>query len=289
MSDLSHVVTASGARLPALGFGTYGMDGAALARVLPQALQAGFRHVDTAQIYRNEDAVGDSVVRAGVPRSDLFLTTKVWVTNYDRHAMARSIEESLARLRTDYIDLLLLHWPNPAVPLVEQLAGLNAAVREGKVRHIGVSNFNGATVAAAAKVSDTPLVTNQVEYHPYLNQTALAAETRRQGLSVTAYCAMAVGQVFGDPVLREIAARLDRSVAQVVLRWLVQQPQTLALSRSTDPDRAVANLQIFGFELGVADMAAIGALARDGSRIVDPPGLAPIWDPTPAVRVETAG
>ena len=215
-------------------------------------------------------------------RAELFITTKLWVTNYSTEAMAGSIDESLKRLRTDYVDLLLLHWPNPVVPLAEQIGGLNDAVRLGKVRHIGVSNFTAAMMAAAVEASDAPLVTNQFEYHPYLNQAYLAAETRRRGLAVTAYCAMAVGRVFRDPQLQAIARRLDRTVAQVVLRWLIQQDGVVALSRSTDPQRAAANLAAFDFALGPDDMAAITALARDDSRIVSPAGLAPPWDPTPA-------
>jgi 2,5-diketo-D-gluconate reductase B len=151
-------------------------------------------------------------------------------------------------------------------------------VRAGKVRHIGVSNFNRPLLDQAIGLSAAPLVTNQFEYHPYLNQSRLVQATRKAGLAVTAYCAMAVGQVLGDPTVTEIAASHGRSVPQVVLRWLIQQGNVVALSRTTNPGRIAENLAIFDFDLGEDEMAAIQTLARPNSRIVNPPGLAPDWD-----------
>jgi 2,5-diketo-D-gluconate reductase B len=216
-------VTANGATIPALGFGTYGMSRSDMLRMIPAALNAGFRHFDTAQIYRNEAEVGECVAASGLKRKDVFLTTKVWVENYPVRAFLGSVDESLRKLRTDYLDLLLLHWPSDATPLAEQIAGLNAAVQAGKVRHIGVSNFSRTLMAEAVELSAAPIVTNQFEYHPYLNQTLLIEECRRLNVSVTAYCGMAVGRVFGDPVLQEIGKSRGKGVAQVVLRWLLQQ------------------------------------------------------------------
>jgi 2,5-diketo-D-gluconate reductase B len=277
-------VTARGATIPALGFGTYGMPRSDMMRMIPAALNAGFRHIDTAQIYRNEAEVGECVAASGLKRQDLFLTTKVWVANYPARSFMTSVDESLVRLRTDYIDLLLLHWPSDATSLGQQVEGLNAAVQAGKVRHIGVSNFNRALMREAVKLSAAPIVTNQVEYHPYLNQALLIEECRRLDVSVTAYCGMAVGRVFSDPVLIRIAKGRDRSVAQIVLRWLVQQEGVVALSRTTDPARVAGNLMVFDFELTAAEMAAIRDLAQADSRIVSPPGLSPAWDPTPSTQ-----
>ncbi|HLZ82593.1 MAG TPA: aldo/keto reductase [Caulobacteraceae bacterium] len=277
------MVAANGAQIPSLGFGTYGMSREHMLRTIPAALDAGFRHIDTAQIYRNEAEVGECVQASGLDRADVFLTTKVWVGAYARGAFAASVDDSLRRLRTDYIDLLLLHWPYPNVPLGEPIAGLDAAVEAGKVRHIGVSNFNRQLLAEAVRLSEAPIVTNQFEYHPYLNQRLLIDECRRLGVSVTAYCGMAVGRVFDDPVLREIAGRRAKTVAQIVLRWLVQQDGVVALSRTTNPARIPANFDIFGFELGPGEMRAISHLATGDSRIVSPTGLAPAWDPTPAL------
>ena len=275
------IVAANGAEIPSLGFGAYGMSREAMLRTLPAALSAGFRHIDTAQIYRNEAEVGECVQASGLDRAEVFLTTKVWVANYAKDAFAASVDDSLRRLRTDYIDLLLLHWPNRSVPLGEQIAGLDAAVKAGKVRHIGVSNFNRRLLAEAIRLSEAPIVTNQFEYHPYLNQRLLIDECRRLGVSVMAYCGMAVGRVFEDPILRGIAARRAKTVAQIVLRWLIQQDGVVALSRTTNPARIPANLDVFGFELSPEDMRAISGLATSDSRIVSPTGLAPAWDPTP--------
>jgi 2,5-diketo-D-gluconate reductase B len=189
------------------------------------------------------------------------------------------VDESLRNLRTDYVDLLLLHWPHDGVPLAEQIGLLNETVKAGKARHIGVSNFNRRLLDQAIELSATPLVTNQFEFHPYLNQSVIVGATREAGLAVTAYCAMAVGRVLGDPKLAEIAATHGRSIPQVVLRWLIQQDGVVALSRTTNPDRVAENLAVFDFELRGDEMAAIQELARPNSRIVNPPGLAPAWDP----------
>ncbi len=277
------MVAANGAEIPALGFGTYGMTRDDMLRSLPPALDAGFRHIDTAQIYRNEDEVGECVQAAGLAREAVFLTTKVWVANYPKAAFTTSVDDSLRRLRTDYIDLLLLHWPSPNVSLAEQIDGLNSAVDAGKVRHVGVSNFNRQLLTEAVQRSDAPIVTNQVEYHPYLNQRMLIDACRLLGVSVTAYCGMAVGRVFDDPTLRDIAEQHGRTVAQIVLRWLVQQDGIVALSRTTKPARIPANLDVFSFQLTANEMHAIQRLSRNGSRIVSPSGLSPAWDPTPAL------
>ena len=271
------IAGANGVAVPALGLGTYGMNAAQLAAMVPAALKAGLRHIDTAQIYRNEEAIGQLVADSGLPRSEVFLTTKVWVAHYAERDFAASVDASLKRLRTDHVDLLLLHWPVSVVPLAEQVAGLEAVVKAGKALRVGVSNFNGAMAAEAARLCSVPLATNQFEVHPYLNQDLAIARTRSAGLSVTAYCAMAVGRVFAEPLLQRIAADHGRSVAQVVLRWLFQQG-IATLTRSTNPGRIADNLRIFDFALSEAEMADIARLADPAGRIVDPAGLAPVWD-----------
>jgi 2,5-diketo-D-gluconate reductase B len=273
-----HSVFANGAKIPAIGFGTYGMARPDMLRMIPAALKGGFRHIDTAQIYRNEEAVGEGIAASGISRSEIFVTTKVWIANYPESRFASSVDESLTKLRSDYIDLLLLHWPHQSVPLAEQIGLLNESVRAGKVRHIGVSNFNRRLLDQVIDLSSIPLVANQFEYHPYLNQSLVIDATRKAGLAVTAYCAMAVGRVLTDPTIAEIADSHGRTIAQVVLRWLIQQDSVVALSRTTNPDRIVENLAIFDFELPEDEMAAIQTLARPNSRIVNPAGLAPVWD-----------
>ena len=271
-------VTANGASIPALGFGTFRIPGPDVLRIVPHALKAGFRHIDTAQIYGNEAEVGEAIAGSGVARSDIFLTTKVWVENYRHDAFLASVDESLKKLKTDYVDLLLLHWPNEAVTLAEQIGALNAVRDAGKVRHIGVSNFNTALMDEAVSLSKAPIVTNQIEYHPYIDQDMVIAAAKAAGMSVTGYYGMADGKVFADPVLKDIAASRGKSVTQVVLRWLVQQQGVIALSKTVSEARVDENLAIFDFTLSVAETDAIRALARPDGRIVSPDGLAPVWD-----------
>jgi 2,5-diketo-D-gluconate reductase B len=274
----SATLSAGGAIIPLLGFGTYGMSGSKLQNVLVAALQEGFRHIDTAQMYGNESDVGAAIRASGVARSDVFVTTKVWVSNYSRDRFMTSVEASLRELHSEYIDLLLVHWPRGGAPLAEQVEGLNRAVSSGKVRHVGVSNYSADMVRAAAALLEHPLVTNQVEYHPFLDQSALLRQAAASESSLMAYCGMAVGRVFRTDLLNDIAARNGRSVAQVVLRWLIQQPRVIALSRTENVARIPDNAKIFDFALSSADMAAITRLRAPGNRIVDPPHLAPAWD-----------
>jgi diketogulonate reductase-like aldo/keto reductase len=271
-------VSANGAVIPALGFGTFRMPEADVLRIVPKAIKTGFRHIDTAQIYENEAAVGQAILDSGVPRKDIFLTTKVWVSNYKHDAFIKSVDESLEKLKTDYVDLLLLHWPNNDVSLADQIGALNEVKQAGKVRHIGVSNFNIALMDEAAALSDAPLVTNQVEYHPFIDQTKVMDVARKHGMALTAYYAMADGKVLENEQLVEIAKSHDRSVAQVVLRWLLQQNDVIALSKTATESRVAENFDIFDFELSGEEMQAIHGLADKNGRIVSPDGLAPDWD-----------
>jgi 2,5-diketo-D-gluconate reductase B len=274
-----HIVPANGANIPALGFGTFRMTEDEVLSILPAALAAGFRHVDTAQIYRNEAAVGEALEEAGVPRAEIFLTTKVWVTNFAPDAFLASVEDSLKKLRTDHVDLLLLHWPGGSeVPHAEQIESLNEVQRRGWTRHVGVSNYNVAQMADAIRRSPAKIATNQVEYHPWLDQSKLLAAARAAGVSVTAYYAMADGKSARDPVLAEIGRAHGKSAAQVALRWLVQQPDVIALSKTAKVSRLGENLAVFDFELSEEEMARIFALASPEGRIVSPKELAPAWD-----------
>ncbi|WP_313441468.1 aldo/keto reductase [Novosphingobium sp.] len=274
-----NTIESNGARIPALGFGTYRMTAAEVAQTLPAALQLGFRHVDAAQIYGNEDAVGDALRSSGVARDDIFLTTKVWVTNFAPDRFEVSVIDSLRQLGTDHVDLLLLHWPQSSdVPRATQLELLNAMKEKGLTRHIGVSNYNTALMREATELSDAPLVNNQVEYHPWLDQSAVIAQAKPLGMSVTGYFAMANGRTPTDPLLQDIGAKYGRSAAQVVLRWMTQQDGVAALSKTARPERLKENFDIFDFSLADEDMAAIGAMAAPDGRIVLEPELAPAWD-----------
>ncbi|MGO4852988.1 aldo/keto reductase [Phaeovulum sp. W22_SRMD_FR3] len=266
----------AGAKIPALGFGVFRMSEAEVEAVVPAALEVGFRHFDTAQIYQNEAALGRALSATGVRRDDLFLTTKVWVENYSAARFLASVDESLDRLGVAQVDLLLAHWPGAAVPVAEQVAWLNAAQAAGKTRLIGVSNYNRRQLREAIALSAAPVVTNQIEMHPYLDQSDMAAVAQETGTRLTGYFGMADGAVPRDPLINDIAARHAKSAAQVGLRWLVQQG-VVTLSKTAKPSRLAENFDIFDFVLTAAEMAAISGLARPGGRLVSPDGLAPEW------------
>lgn len=268
-----------GATIPALGLGVFRMPGEDTRRMVKESLQLGYRLVDTAQIYGNEADVGQGLAESGVAREQIFLTTKVWVDHYRAADLLRSARESLNRLRTDYVDLLLLHWPgSTGVPLAEQIVALNETVSRGWVKHIGVSNFNRDLMQQASTLSKAPIVNNQIEYHPYLKQDKVLAEADRLGMTVTAYFAMADGQVLTDPVIAGIAQKLGKTPAQIALRWLLQQDNVVTLTKTLHTDRARTNMQVFDFVLSAEDMQALAALARPDGRIVSPAKLAPTWD-----------
>jgi diketogulonate reductase-like aldo/keto reductase len=269
-------VEANGARIPALGLGTWELKGRPCARVVEQALRLGYRHIDTAQVYENEREVGDGLRASGVRRDDVFLTTKVWTNHFAPNDLERSVKESLARLRLPHVDLVLLHWPNSHVPLAETLGALSRAKRIGLTRHIGVSNFTVALLEDAVTLSPEPLVCNQVEYHPYLDQAKVRAACERHGLALVAYSPIARGRIRTDRTLAEIGQAHGKSPAQICLRWLVQQ-NVAAIPRTSRVERLSENIGIFDFELSEAEMAQVGALANPDGRLTDS-GFAPKWD-----------
>ncbi|SMO44762.1 aldo/keto reductase [Paracoccus laeviglucosivorans] len=269
-------VTAGGATIPALGFGVFRMSDAEVGRIVPAALETGFRHFDTAQIYGNEAALGRALRTAGAARDDLFLTTKVWIDNYSADRFAASVDESLDKLGVDRVDLLLLHWPGDKVPVADQIALLNQVQAAGKTRHIGVSNQNLTQLRQSVEASAAPIVTNQIEAHPYLDQQAMLVAAKSAGVALTAYFGMADGAVPRDGLLQQIGAKHGKTAAQVALRWLIQQG-FIALSKTANPARLPENFAIFDFDLTPQDMVAIAGLARPDGRLVSPEGLAPDW------------
>jgi len=269
-------VEANGARIPAIGLGTWELRGRLCARVVEQAIRLGYRHIDTAQIYENEREVGEGIHAARIPRDEMFVTTKVWTTHFAPHNLERSVKESLTRLRLREVDLLLLHWPNPQVPLAETLGALAHAKRMGLTRHIGVSNFTVALIEQAMAVCSEPLVCDQVEYHPYLDQAKVRAACDDNGLALVAYSPIAKGRVRGDAALAAIGRAHGKSAAQVCLRWLLQQG-AVAIPRTSKVERLSENIEVFDFALTEDDMAAISALAGPQGRLTDY-GFAPKWD-----------
>lgn len=263
--------------MPGIGFGTLGAVGDAGCALVEAALAEGYRYIDTSRYYGNEEAVGKALARSAVPRGDIWVTTKLLHPKTPPQPdIAFELDASLRLLQTDYVDLLLIHWPNPAVPL-EWALGEFAALREqGKARTIGLSNFPTALLRQALEIVGD-LAANQVEYHPYLNQRPLLDLMRERGLVLIAHSPLARGAVLNDPVLREIAGRRKLSVAQVALRWLVQQERVVAIPGAVSVEQLRENLKVLEVTLTNDEMAAISALAR-GTRIVDPPH-SPAWDP----------
>jgi diketogulonate reductase-like aldo/keto reductase len=271
-----HFVEANGSRIPAIGLGTWELRGRTCARIVEQALRLGYRHIDTAQIYENEREVGEGLRASGVRRDEVFITTKVWTSHFAPNDLERSAKESLARLRLTDVDLLLLHWPNPQVPLTETLGALARAKQLGLARHIGVSNFTVALIEEAAAACPEPLVCDQVEYHPYLDQTKVRDACARQGMALVAYSPVAKGRIKNDRVLARIGDRYRKSAVQVCLRWLVQQ-NVSAIPRTSRLERLSENINVFDFELSDEDMSQISAMGSAGGRLTDF-GFAPKWD-----------
>ena len=264
--------------IPVLGFGTSPLTGGLSAETVVNALKAGYRHIDTARKYGTEPAVGEALRVSGMPRNDIFLTTKVSHENLRADDFARSVDQSLAALKVDYVDLLLVHWPNPAIALAETMPALAKAKRQGLARHIGVANFNIGLLDQAVALCPEPLVALQAEYHPYLDQSKLLAAVRRHKLVFIAYCPLARGRLFGDPVLDEIAEKRGRSVAQVALRWLLQQ-DVAAIPFSSKPERIADNFDVFDFALDDDEMNRLAALKRPDGRVANPAGRVPGgWD-----------
>ncbi|MEX1177632.1 MAG: aldo/keto reductase [Nitriliruptor sp.] len=257
---------------PAIGFGTWELED--VHDNVRHALDVGYRHVDTAQIYRNEDEVGRAIEDSGL-RDEVFLTTKVWYQKAAAQDVVRSTEESLERLRTDHVDLLLLHWPaDDVAPLDETLEAMTGLQERGLTRHVGVSNFPSDELRRALEIA--PIATDQVEHHPYLAIDAIRDVAHAHELAITAYSPIARGEVLSDPTITEIAQEHDATPAQVALAFLLAQTDTLVLPKSSTPSRITENLGALDLELSADELERIGGLAR-GSRQVDPP-FAPEWD-----------
>jgi 2,5-diketo-D-gluconate reductase B len=271
-----HFVEANGAKIPSIGLGTWELRGRTCARIVEQALKFGYRHIDTAQVYENEREVGDGLRASGVRREEVFVTTKVWTSHFAPNELQRSAKESLVKLRMPEVDLLLLHWPNRQIPLAETLGALARAKQIGLTRHIGVSNFTVALIEEAVAVCPEPLVCDQVEYHPYLDQTKVKLACANHHMALVAYSPIAKGAIRKDETLKRIGLWHRKSPAQVSLRWLVQQ-NISAIPRTSRIERLSENINIFDFELSEQEMAEISALRSARGRLTDF-GFAPKWD-----------
>jgi 2,5-diketo-D-gluconate reductase B len=269
-------IEAGGAKIPAIGLGTWELRGRSCARIVEQAVKLGYRHIDTAQIYDNEREIGEGLRASGVRRDDVFVTTKVWTTHFAPHDLERSAKESLVRLRLSDVDLLLLHWPNPQVPLAETLDALAHARTLGLARHVGVSNFTVALIEQAVALSPAPLVCNQVEYHPYLDQTKVLQACAAHHMALVAYSPIAKGKLKSDATLARIGEVHGKTPAQIALRWLVQQ-NVVAIPRTSRIERLSENIVVFDFALSDQEMEEIFRMSRAEGRMTDF-AFAPKWD-----------
>jgi 2,5-diketo-D-gluconate reductase B len=272
---LNRVVEAGGAQIPLVGFGTWTLRGKDCARLVEQAIADGYRHIDTAQMYDNERDVGEGV-RASGKRDEVFITTKVMPENLRAKDLERSANESVAKLGISAVDLLLIHWPNSRIPLAETIGALNKVKRDGLTRHIGVSNFTVALIEQAVKLSEAPLVCDQVECHPFLDQRKVIAACMRHDMAVVAYSPLARGGAQDEKVINRIGKAHGKTAAQVTLRWLVQQG-IVVIPRTSKAGRLKENIAVFDFELSAGEMKDIAALSHRSGRIVDWT-YSPDWD-----------
>lgn len=264
-------------KIPALGYGTWRLEGVRCREGVEKALEIGYRHIDTAQIYQNEGEVGAALVQSGLKREEIFLTTKVWNSELRPGAFEKSVDESLRKLRTDSVDLLLVHWPVAVVPFAEQMRLLRLMQAEGKAQMIGVSNYTVAQMKEVAETIGADIAANQVEYHPGLSQKPVLDFVRAHGMFLTAYSPLARGRVNDEAVLQRIGKQHGKTPGQVTLRWLVQQPNVAAIPKAASEKHMRENFGIFDFELSEQEMRDIHALARPDGRLVDP-DWAPEWD-----------
>ncbi len=261
-------------QVPALGLGTYSLKGKTCQEAVADAIDIGYRHIDTAKMYENEQDVGQGIRNSGINRDELFITTKIWYTDLKRDQVLSATDDSLRRLQTDYVNLLLVHWPSEQIPLKETLDALVEIQKQGKARLIGVSNFPPAMLKQAFSLA--PVVCNQIEYHPYLGQSALINMVREHNIMLTAYSPIAQGAVQEDATLQAIGERYGKTPAQVALRWLIEQDNVAAIPRASNHKHRAANFDIFDFSLTDEEMEQIFSLSRR-ERLVNP-HWAPVWD-----------
>ena len=269
-----------GAQIPAIGLGTFRLNGASAVSAVSGALALGYRHLDTAAMYDNEKEVGEGLRASGVARDQVFVTTKVWTTDIAKDDLQASAQASLSRLKLDQVDLLLIHWPNKAIPLAQSIEALCDARQRGYARNIGVANFPAAMLDDAVRLAAThgeKIATNQCEYHPRLSQAKVLEACRRHGVVFVSYSPLGQGSLMADPAIASIAARHGKTVSQIVLRWHVQQEGVAAIPKAGSAGHQRDNLDVFGFVLPDEDMRAISALAKPDGRLVKP-GFMPEWD-----------
>lgn len=267
---------AQGTRIPEVGLGTHRLYGKECKRTVSEALDIGYRHIDTAQMYKNEKEVGDAVYSSNVDREDVFITTKLWHTNLDHDDVLQTVEDSLRVMRSHYVDLLLIHWPNSQYPLEQTLEAMLVLKDQGKAMNIGISNFPMNLTQKVVEELRIPIFTNQVEFHPFLDQLDLLDYSYDNDFLITAYSPLAQGKVLENDLLNEIAEEHGKTPAQVSLRWLIEQENVITIPKASSREHLQQNIDIFDFELSDEEFEKIDGLDKN-LRLVNPT-FAPKWD-----------
>lgn len=272
--------TAGQANIPVLGLGTWQSTGQDCVAVVKKALEMGYEHIDTAQAYDNEKEVGQGIKQSGVARDKFFLTTKIFPDDmkFQPEKLVEAAKRSLENLDTDYVDLLLLHWPDDRVPLSETIPTLCELQKQGLTRHIGVSNFNIADIIEAKKYADVPIVVNQVEFHPFIKQNTLQTFLNNHHILLEAYSPLARGDVFDNDIIKEIADKHNVTPAQISLAWILSDKHRVAIPKTSNPDHLQGNLDAIKLELSAEELEKIGSLARSDGRKIEHPDYSPVWD-----------
>lgn len=275
-----NIRTAGQANIPVLGLGTWQSNGQDCIDVISQALKMGYEHIDTAQAYGNEVEVGQGIKQSGVARGNFFLTTKIFPDDmkFEPEKLVAAAKRSLENLDTDYVDLLLLHWPDDRVPLSETIPALCELQKQGLTRHIGVSNFNIANIIEAKKYADVPIVVNQVEFHPFIKQNTLQTFLYNHHILLEAYSPLARGDVFNNETIKQIAEKHGITPAQVSLAWILSDKQRIAIPKTSNPKHLQGNLDAMNVQLSEDELKAIGSLARSDGRKIEHPDYTPVWD-----------
>lgn len=266
----------NGIKVPKLGFGTWLIKGTQCIKAVRMALDIGYRHIDTAQIYGNEEEVGLAIAKSRVDRENIFLVTKIWRDSLDAKEAIQSTEESLKKLKMDYVDLLLIHWPNVRVPLAETLSAMRQLIEQQKTKYIGVSNFPVELLEISKKIAPE-LICNQVEYHPFLDQRPLLKAIGKHNMFLTAYSPLARNRVFKNKTLQEIGVKYSKTAGQIALRWLIEQKNIVAIPKASKKKHAESNFDIFDFQLNEPDRLILGSMHSQNQRLVNPE-WAPDWD-----------
>lgn len=275
-----NIRTAGQANIPVLGLGTWQSTGQDCIDIVSKALQMGYEHIDTAQAYSNEQQVGQGIKQSGVARDKFFLTTKIFPDDmkFEPEKLMAAAKRSLENLDTDYVDLLLLHWPDDRVPLSETMPALCELQKQGLTRHIGVSNFNIANIIEAKKYADVPIVVNQVEFHPFIKQNSLQTFLNNHHILLEAYSPLARGDVFDNDTIKQIADKHNITPAQVSLAWILSDKDRVAIPKTSNPDHLQGNLDAIKVELSADEIKKIATLARSDGRKIEHPDYSPKWD-----------